>query len=148
MVAPVVARGMRRMLLPDTGTGSLREESAGFVEAAGSVEAEERLVILDRAFEVRSASPGIGRWLRRLPVDDPGAGRLPTAGLSVAAATLRAADRNEATARAAFARVTSADGGRLALYGAHVRGRGSEDGVAVIIEHASAGQMLPLLMSA
>ncbi|MFJ8024742.1 helix-turn-helix transcriptional regulator [Streptomyces sp. NPDC096311] len=28
-----------------------------------------------------------------------------------------------------------------------MRGRGSEDGVAVVVEHASAGQMLPLLMS-
>ncbi|GGJ61445.1 helix-turn-helix transcriptional regulator [Streptomyces brasiliensis] len=143
-IAPVVAQGMRHMLLQDTGDG----DAGNGGESSIAAEDTPGLVILDRAFAVRSTSPGTERWLRRLPDNDPDAGRLPTAVLSVAAAALRAADRNEAMAQAPLARVTSPDGGRLALYGTHVPGQGIGEGVAVIIEHASPGRMLPLLMSA
>lgn len=124
------------MLLPDEGEASFAAEDA------------PGLVIVDRSFTVRSTSPGIERWLRRLPDSGRSGGGLPTAVLSVAAAALRAADRNEATAEALFARVASPSGGRLVLYGTHVPGQGGTEGIAVIIEQASPGRMLPLLMSA
>ncbi|MFD8565462.1 LuxR C-terminal-related transcriptional regulator [Streptomyces sp. NPDC059639] len=137
-IAPVVALAVRRMLL----------SNASDADAHDTDEDAPGLVILDRGFGVRSTSPGVERWLRRLPGHDRSGDRLPTAVVAVAAATLRSADRGEATVRAPFARVVCADGGRLVLYGTHVPGQGSAEGIAVIIEQASPGRMLPLLLSA
>ncbi|MCQ4207668.1 helix-turn-helix transcriptional regulator [Streptomyces longispororuber] len=144
-IAPVVAHAVRRMLLPSApgaGSGAARAVNHGPDEGGPG------LVLLDRDFTVRSASPGTERRLRRLPGHDHGAAGLPVAVVAVAAATLRAVDRGGYAARAPFARVVAADGGRLALYGTHVPGPGSGDGIAVIIEQASPGRMLPLLLSA
>ncbi|WP_372349506.1 LuxR C-terminal-related transcriptional regulator [Streptomyces sp. KL116D] len=150
-IAPVVAHAVRRMLLP-----SAPEAGAAGTANRAADEGGPGLVLLDRDFTVRSASPGIEHRLRRFPGHDPGGAGLPAAVVAVAAATLRAVDRGEDAVRAPYARVVAADGGRFALYGTHVPGSGkadgiadgNADGVAVIIEQASPGRMLPLLLSA
>lgn len=136
-VAPQLALAMRQAHLP------IGAHEHGTPDIPG-------VIVLDRASKVRSASPGIERWLGRLPDGDWSAGRLPSAVLSVAATALRAADRKEGTTPPPVARVAGRTGGWLALHGAHLS---TAEGVptqeaAVVIEYAHPARVLPLLMSA
>ncbi|MFD8693088.1 LuxR C-terminal-related transcriptional regulator [Streptomyces sp. NPDC059651] len=136
-VAPQLALAVRQAHLP------IGAHDHGTADTPG-------LIVLDRGSKVRAASPGIERWLGRLPDGDWSAGRLPSAVLSVAATALRAADREEGAVPAPLARVAGRSGGWLALHGVHLStagGAGTHE-AAVVIEYAHPERVLPLLMSA
>ncbi|MFI6579618.1 LuxR C-terminal-related transcriptional regulator [Embleya sp. NPDC050493] len=136
-VAPQLALAVRRAHLP------IGVHDHGTAEIPG-------VIVVDRASKVRSASPGIERWLGRLPDGDWGAGRLPSVVLSVAATALRAADRQEGRTSAPTARVAGRTGDWLALHGVHLstaEGAGAHE-AAVVVEYAHPARVLPLLMSA
>jgi DNA-binding CsgD family transcriptional regulator len=128
-VAPDLADGARRALL----IGEAREPD--HPDAPG-------LVILDTAWQVRSRTTGVDRWLAEIADRDG----LPSAVLAVAARAVRAAEAGEPDA-VATARVRGHHGGWLLLHGACL----VEDGdrrVAVIIDTAHPARLFPLLMAA
>ncbi|WP_205346816.1 LuxR C-terminal-related transcriptional regulator [Pseudonocardia broussonetiae] len=127
-VAPRLAEGARRALLVGEAVDPEGPEAPG-------------LVVLDERLEVRSTTPAVDRWLAELPDGDPGAGRLPTAVLSVAARALRGGGTT------AMARVLSRGGSWLVLHGAPL-GPPADRQVAVIVEAAHPARILPLLMAA
>lgn len=104
------------------------------------------LVVIDSAWQIRSATAGAEHWLSRLPDGDPEQGRLPAAVLSVAAQGLQ--DRKLGhPSTVAFSRVLAKDGTWLLLHGAPLEGD-DQPRVAVIIEPAHPARIYPLLMSA
>jgi DNA-binding CsgD family transcriptional regulator len=104
------------------------------------------LLMIDAAWEIRSATPGAEHWLARLPDGDLHAGRLPSAVVAVAAQGFQNARQHE-PATMAFARVLAVDGTWVLLHGAPLTGE-DQRRVAVIIEPAHPARIYPLLMSA
>ena len=133
-VAPSLAEGARRALL---------------VGEAGDPEGPDApgLVVLSRAGEVESATPGVERWLRELPDGDWDAGRLPSSVLAVAGRALRTAEHPDEPGQVAVSRVLSRSGTWVVLHGASLVS-GGDLRVAVIVEPAHPARIAPLLMSA
>jgi len=104
------------------------------------------LVVIDNAWQVRSATAGAEHWLCRLPDGDPERGRLPAAVMSVAAQGLQDRKLGQPST-VAFSRVLAKDGTWLLLHGAPLEGD-DQPRVAVIIEPAHPARIYPLLMSA
>ncbi|MFE6857659.1 LuxR C-terminal-related transcriptional regulator [Nocardia sp. NPDC057668] len=132
-VASVLAEGARSALL----LGQAREPES--VDSPG-------LLILDSAGNVESTTPGVDRWLADLPDGDWPTGRLPSAVLTLAGRTLRAADHPE-RGEITVVRVLSHSGTWVVLHGACLNSTGDRR-IAVIIEPAAPGRLYPLLMSA
>jgi len=78
-VAPSLAEGARRALLVGEAADPEGPDAPG-------------LVVLSRAGEIESATPGVERWLQELPDGDWDAGRLPSSVLAVAGRALRTAE--------------------------------------------------------
>jgi DNA-binding CsgD family transcriptional regulator len=104
------------------------------------------LLVIDSAWQIRSATPGAEHWLARLPDGDLPRGRLPSAVLAVAAQGLREGTRDE-PGTVAFSRVLATDGTWILLHGAPLDGE-DRPRVAVIMEPAHPARIYPLLMSA
>jgi DNA-binding CsgD family transcriptional regulator len=105
------------------------------------------LVILDAAWQVQSATPGVERWLDELPDGDQSAGRMPSAVLAVAGRALRAAENPDEPSGITVSRVLSRTGIWMVLHAARLVDNGAPR-VAVIIETAHPARIYPLLMSA
>jgi DNA-binding CsgD family transcriptional regulator len=131
-VAPHLAEGARRALLVGEATDPEGPDAPG-------------LVVLTADWEVESATPGVERWLSELPDGDWGAGRLPSAVLSVAGRARRAAEHPEEPGEVAVARVRARSGLWVVLHGAALVPAGR---VAVIVEPAHPARISPLLMAA
>jgi DNA-binding CsgD family transcriptional regulator len=104
------------------------------------------LLVLSAELELESATPGTDAWLDDLPGDGYG-GRLPAAVAAVAARALRTSAGRDAPGEVALARVLSRSGTWVVLHGATLAGTG-EPRVAVIVEPAHPGRIVPLLMAA
>ncbi|MGY0539500.1 response regulator transcription factor [Nocardioides sp. YJ-D4] len=132
-VAPALAEGARAALL----AGQAREPE--FADSPG-------LLILDRSWNVDSATPGVERWLSELPDGDWDAGRLPSSVLTLAGRVLGMAE-NPDRGEIAVSRVLSRTGIWVVLHGARLTSTG-DPRIAIIIEPANPGRLYPLLMSA
>jgi DNA-binding CsgD family transcriptional regulator len=133
-LAPHLAEGTRRGLLIGEASEPEGPESPG-------------LLVLDDRRQVESLTPGVERWLDRLPGGGWNTrGRLPPAVLAVAARALRTAEPGH-PGEVAMARVLSTEGRWVVLHGATMVSDGSRR-VAVIIEPAHPARISPLLMSA
>ncbi len=132
-VAPVLAEGARAALL----VGQSREPD--FTDSPG-------LLILDRGWNVESATPGVERWLSELPDGDWDAGQLPSSVLTLAGRVLSMAEHPD-RGEIAVSRVLSRTGIWVVLHGACLTSTG-DPGIAIIIEPADPGRLYPLLMSA
>ncbi|MFJ2757749.1 LuxR C-terminal-related transcriptional regulator [Nocardioides sp. NPDC087217] len=132
-VAPALAEGARAALL----VGQAREPE--FADSPG-------LLILDRSWNVDSATPGVERWLSELPDGDWDAGRLPSSVLTLAGRVLGMAENPDRGEIAVF-RVLSRTGIWVVLHGARLTSTG-DPRIAIIIEPANPGRLYPLLMSA
>ncbi|MER6938230.1 helix-turn-helix transcriptional regulator [Nocardioides sp. NPDC127514] len=132
-VAPALAEGARAALL----VGQAREPE--FADSPG-------LLILDRSWNVDSATPGVERWLSELPDGDWDAGRLPSSVLTLAGRVLGMAE-NPDRGEIAVSRVLSRTGIWVVLHGARLTSTG-DPRIAIIIEPANPGRLYPLLMSA
>lgn len=133
-IASHLAEGARRALLVGEATDPDTADAPG-------------LLILDAAWEVQSATPGVERWLAALPDGDAAAGRLPSAVLAVAGRALRAAENPEEPSGIAISRVLSRTGTWIVLHGACLIDDGARR-IAVIAEPAHPSRIYPLLMSA
>ena len=131
-VAPALAEGARAALL----VGQAREPE--FADSPG-------LLILDRSWNVDSATPGVERWLSELPDGDWDAGRLPSSVLTLAGRVLGMAE-NPDRGEIAVSRVLSRTGIWVVLHGARLTSTG-DPRIAIIIEPANPGRLYPLLMS-
>jgi len=132
-LAPHLAEGARRALLIGAAADPEGPEAPG-------------LVVLDESWQVQSLTPGVERWLERLPGDWTPGGQLPQAVIAVAARALQTAGPDH-PGEVALARVLSRDGRWIVLHGATLL----SDGVpraAVILEPAHPARISPLLMSA
>lgn len=132
-VAPVLAEGARAALL----VGQAREPE--FADSPG-------LLILDRHWDVESATPGVERWLSELPDGDWDSGRLPSSVLTLAGRALSMAEHPD-RGDIAVSRVLSRTGTWVVLHGACLTSTGDRR-IAVIIEPANPARLYPLLMSA
>jgi DNA-binding CsgD family transcriptional regulator len=133
MLAPHLAEGVRRGLLIGEATEPEQPEAPG-------------LVVLTDSFEAESLSPGVERWLQRLPGGDREPDNLPHAVLSVAGQALRTAGA-DVPGEVAFARVLANDGRWIVLHGAVLQTQARQR-VAVIVEPAHPARISPLLMAA
>jgi DNA-binding CsgD family transcriptional regulator len=133
-VAPALAEGARRALLVGEAADPEGPDAPG-------------LVVLSRAGEVESATPGVERWLRELPDGDWDAGRLPSSVRAVAGRALRTAEHPDEPGQVAVSRVLSRSGTWVVLHGASLVS-GGDLRVAVIVEPAHPARIAPLLMSA
>jgi DNA-binding CsgD family transcriptional regulator len=104
------------------------------------------LLVIDDAWEIRSATPGAEHWLARLPDGDLQTGRLPSAVVAVAAQGIQNIRQHD-PATVAFSRVLAPDGTWILLHGAPLTGE-DQRRVAVIIEPAHPARIYPLLLSA
>jgi DNA-binding CsgD family transcriptional regulator len=138
-VAPHLAEGARRALLVGEATDPETPDAPGL------------LVLTDPrtggCWTIDSATPGVERWLSRLPDGDWRSGRLPSAVQSVAARAVLAAEDPARPPRAALARAHTRSGSWLILHGSAL-GAGGRPKIAVIIEPAHPARINPLLMSA
>jgi DNA-binding CsgD family transcriptional regulator len=132
-VAPHLAEGARRALLVGEAVDPEGPDAPG-------------LVVLSRAGEVESATPGVERWLQELPDGDWDAGKLPSAVLAVAGRALRTAEHPDQPGEVAVSRVLSRSGAWVVLHGASLVSGGAHR-VAVIVEPAHPARIAPLLMS-
>jgi len=134
-VSPLLADGARRGLLVGEASDPDGDESPG-------------LIVLREDWSVESLSPGVARWLARLPGGDwEGRGVLPPSVLAVAGRALRTAEDRDTAGEVALARVLSDDGRWVVLHGASLVADGARR-VAVIVEPAHPARITPLLMSA
>ena len=133
-VAPSPAEGARRALLVGEAADPEGPDGPG-------------LVVLSRAGEVESATPGVERWLQELPDGDWHAGRLPSSVLAVAGRALRTAEHPDEPGQVAVSRVLSRSGTWVVLHGASLVS-GGDLRVAVIVEPAHPARIAPLLMAA
>jgi DNA-binding CsgD family transcriptional regulator len=131
--SPFIGEGLKRALL----IGEAREPQGP--GAPG-------LLVLSADLELESATPGTDAWLEDLPGGSYG-GRLPAAVAAIAASALRSSEGRDAPGEVALARVLSRSGTWLVLHGATLAGA-AEPRVAVIIEPAHPGRIVPLLMAA
>jgi DNA-binding CsgD family transcriptional regulator len=104
------------------------------------------LIILDDSWDIESATPGAQRWLAELPEGDPGAGRLPSSVITLAARALRLAQHPDRGGEIAVSRVRTRAGTWVVLHGACLTSTGAPR-IAVIIEPAHPSRIYPLLMS-
>ena len=103
------------------------------------------LLILDQAWDVESATPGVERWLDELPDgDSQRAGRLPAAILAVAGQALRTSEQPASPGDVALSRVLTRSGHWIVLHGASLVTDGRRR-VAVILEPAHPARIAPLL---
>ncbi|NUS42109.1 MAG: helix-turn-helix transcriptional regulator, partial [Mycobacteriaceae bacterium] len=102
--------------------------------------------ILDHNCAIESTTPGVAHWLSELPDGDWEAGRLPSAVLTLAGRTLRAAGHSH-SGDVTVVRVLSRTGTWVVLHGACLNSTGGRR-IAIIIEPADPGRLYPLLMSA
>jgi DNA-binding CsgD family transcriptional regulator len=133
-VAPHLAEGARRALLVGEATAPEGPDAPG-------------LLILTDRWEIDSTTPGTGRWLSELPDGDWGAGRLPSAVLSLAGRALRTSANPGQPGEIAVSRVLSRTGIWVILHGACLASDGARR-VAIIVEPAHPARIYPLLMSA
>ena len=106
------------------------------------------LLILDQAWDVESATPGVERWLDELPDgDSQRAGRLPAAILAVAGQALRTSEQPASPGDVALSRVLTRSGHWIVLHGASLVTDGRRR-LAVILEPAHPARIAPLLMAA
>jgi DNA-binding CsgD family transcriptional regulator len=133
-VAPSPAEGARRALLVGEAADPEGPDAPG-------------LVVLSRAGEIESATPGVERWLQELPDGDWDAGRLPSSVLAVAGRALRTAEHPDEPGQVAVSRVLSRSGTWVVLHGASLVS-GGDLRVAVIVEPAHPARIAPLLMAA
>ncbi|HSO54361.1 MAG TPA: helix-turn-helix transcriptional regulator [Actinomycetes bacterium] len=133
-VAPSLAEGARRALLVGEAADPEGPDAPG-------------LVVLSRAGEIESATPGVERWLQELPDGDWDAGRLPSSVLAVAGRALRTAEHPDEPGKVAVSRVLARSGTWVVLHGASLVS-GGDLRVAVIVEPAHPARIAPLLMSA
>lgn len=105
------------------------------------------LLILTDRWEVESTTAWVERWLSELPDGDWGAGRLPSAVLSVAGRALRTSKAPDHPGEVTVSRVLSRNGTWVILHGACLVSAGARR-VAVIVEPAHPARIFPLLMSA
>src|SRR5215472_6128434 len=131
---PVLADGIRRALLMGQATEPEFADSPG-------------LLILDDSWDIESATPGAERWLADLPEGDPGAGRLPSSVITLAARALRMAQHPDHGGEIAVSRVRACSGRWVVLHGACLTSTGAPR-IAVIVEPAHPSRIYPLLMSA
>jgi DNA-binding CsgD family transcriptional regulator len=132
--SPHLAEGARRSLLLGQATDPEGPDAPG-------------LVVLSRAWEIESATPGVERWIGELPDADLAAGVLPPSVLAVAGRALRTAEGRAGPGEVAVARVLSSSGTWVVLHGASLVGTGAPR-VAVIVEPAHPARIAPLLMAA
>ena len=133
-VAPSLAEGARRALLVGEAADPEGPDAPG-------------LVVLSRAGEIESATPGVEHWLQELPDGDWDAGKLPSSVLAVAGRALRTAEHPDEPGQVAVSRVLSRSGTWVVLHGASLVS-GGDLRVAVIVEPAHPARIAPLLMSA
>lgn len=133
-VAPSLAEGARRALLVGEATDPEGPDAPG-------------LVVLSDTWEVESSTPRVEHWMSELPDGDWGAGRLPSAVLTVAGRALRAAEHPDEPTETAVSRVLSRSGTWMVLHGAALVAGGRRR-VAVILEPAHPARISAMLMSA
>ena len=135
-----------KALTPHLAGGARRALLSGQAADPEGPDTPAVLIVTDR-WDVESATPGVGRWLRDLPDGDFDAGRLPSAVLSVAGRALRTAEEPARPGEVAMARVLARSGAWVILHGACLMARGRPR-VAVIIEPAQPAGIAELLMAA
>lgn len=134
-LAPYLAEGTRRGLLIGEASDPEGPDAPGLLVLAADLEPE-------------SMTPGVERWLAELPDGDwEGRQRLPSAVTAVARRALSTADGGDSPSEIALARVLSRTGRWIVLHGAALISNRSRR-VAVIIEPAHPGRIVPLLMAA
>lgn len=133
-----------RAIGPQLAAGARRAMTVGEATDPESLDAPGLLVI-DDAWEVRSATAGAEHWLARLPDGDLAVGRLPSAVVAVEAQSLQSVSDHDLVT-VAFSRVLAEDGTWILLHGAPLSGEDRRR-VAVIIEPAHPARIYPLLMS-
>jgi DNA-binding CsgD family transcriptional regulator len=134
-LAPYLAEGTRRGLLIGEASDPEGPEAPG-------------LLVLGADLSPESMTPGVERWLAELTDGDwEGKQRLPSAVIAVARRALSNADAADAPSEIALARVLSETGRWIVLHGAALVSNRSRR-VAVIIEPAHPGRIVPLLMAA
>ena len=104
------------------------------------------LIVLSEAWEVESTTPGVHQQLADLPDGDVGAGKLPSAVLSVAGRALRNAENRDRPGEVAMARVLGHSGTWHVLHAARLESASPR--LAVIIEPAHPARISSLLMTA
>jgi DNA-binding CsgD family transcriptional regulator len=135
-----------KALTPHLAEGARRALLSGQAADCEGPDAPAVLIVTGR-WDVESATPGVGRWLRDLPDGDLDAGRLPSAVLSVAGRALRTAEEPARPGEVAMARVLARSGAWVILHGACLMAHGGPR-VAVIIEPARPAGIAELLIAA
>jgi DNA-binding CsgD family transcriptional regulator len=131
-VAPDLARGVQRGILVGEAADPDWPEAPG-------------LLVLHEDWGVESMTPGVQRWLARLPGGRDG--RLPTSVITVASQALRTTAHRDDVGELAIARVLTDDGCWVVLHGAALVAAGRRR-AAVIVEPAHPARISPLLMAA
>jgi DNA-binding CsgD family transcriptional regulator len=135
-----------KALTPHLAEGARRALLSGQAADCEGPDAPAVLIVTGR-WDVESATPGVGRWLRDLPDGDLDAGRLPSAVLSVAGRALRTAEEPARPGEVAMARVLARSGAWVILHSACLMAHGGPR-VAVIIEPAWPAGIAELLIAA
>jgi DNA-binding CsgD family transcriptional regulator len=135
-----------KALTPHLAEGARRALLSGQAADPEGPDAPAVLIVTDR-WDVESATPGAGRWLRDLPDGDFDAGHLPSAVLSVAGRALRTAEEPARPGEVAMARVLTRSGAWVILHGACLMTCGRPR-LVVIIESAHPASIAELLMAA
>lgn len=134
-LAPYLAEGTRRGLLIGEASDPEGPDAPG-------------LLVLGADLSPESMTPGVERWLAELPDGDwEGKERLPSAVTAVARRALSTAEGVDSPSEITLARVLSEAGRWVVLHGAALVSSRSRR-VAVIIEPAHPGRIVPLLMAA